>query len=484
MDYPNFYPEETVTSFIVRQTLSSGYPSTKISQNLLWGNDNLQVNSSFPSLLPWISNQFNLNMNDLIDCQTSLNYFRPFLAESKYSQIRNSFAKGDTNFIHKWLGVTSNRIKEKEALSYCPFCVSADINEFGVAYWHRQHQLYGTTQCGTHGIDLIDREAKRRILILPPQDECLGVSESILSISSFTNISQWFLRQNDVEHFNFKQLSDCYRIALFERRLACQSLGVRQQELRCKLLGHYERELKTEEWQRIFESNQTYPYPQQLFYNYNNCHLHPAKHIALIAFLFNSPSEFLSAYQCSKESTAIHFQSHQISTEDKRNSVKKITAQIMRLFKKGLSLRKISKHVGLSVISIKSKVLANGGVIKRRESKIFADERRAIFRKLFIGRPTKQIAKQFDISVGSVEQILTQYPQIVKQREHFRYREKQAKHREVLSAVITTNPNYSRNKLKLKVSASYLWLFKNDKQWLYQNLPPSKLNRKLEKYND
>jgi hypothetical protein len=43
------------------------------------------------------------------------------------------------------------------------------------------------------------------------------------------------------------------------------------------------------------------------------------------------------------------------------------------------------------------------------------------------------------------------------------------------------NPNYSRNKLKLKVSASYLWLFKNDKQWLYQNLPPSKLNRKMEK---
>jgi hypothetical protein len=481
MDYPNFYPEETVTSFVVRQVLSSGYPSTRISQDLLWGNENLQVNSSFPSLLPWISNRFNLNINVIINSQTSLNYFRPFIVKSKYDQIKSSFGKGDTDFIHKWLGITSNRIKEKETLCYCPLCVSADIKEVGVAYWHRQHQLCGVQQCSIHGIDLIEIEAKRRNLLMPPQVECLEETINSSLTLPFVIFSQWFLSQNEVEHFNFKQLTDCYRMALFERGLACKSLGVRQQELRCELVDHYELELKTKEWQRIFESNQTYPYPQQLFYNYNKCHLHPAKHMALIAFLFNSPSEFLSAYQCSKESTAIHFQSHQISTEDKRNSVKKITAQIMRLFKKGLSLRKISKHVGLSVISIKSKVLANGGVINRRESKIFADERRAIFRKLFIGRPTKQIAKQFDISVGAVEQLLTQYPAIVKQRQHFRYREKQVKHRSILSAAMAKNPNYSRNKLKLKVSASYLWLFKNDKQWLYQNIPPSKLNRKMEK---
>lgn len=481
MDYPNFYPEETITSFVVRQTLSSGYPSIKISQNLLWGNDNLQVNSSFPSLLPWISNQFNLDMNDLIESQTSLNYFRPFLSKSKYDQIRCSFGKGNTDLIHKWLGITSNRIKEKETLSYCPLCISADIQEFGVAYWHRQHQLCGIRQCNIHGIDLSDVKTKRRNLILPPQVKYSEVNESILSINSFTSFSQWFLRQDDVEHFNFKQLVGCYRLALFDRELACQSLGIRQEKFRHELISYYEKELKTKEWQKIFESNQTYPYPQQLFYNYNKCHLHPAKHIALIAFLFKSQGEFLSAYQCTKENTAIHFQSHHIPTEDKRNSVKKITAQIMRLFKKGLSLRNISKHVGLSVIAVKSKVLANGGVINRRESKIFADERRSIFRKLFIGMPTKQIAKQFDISVGAVEQLLTQYPAIVKQRQHFRYREKQVKHRSILSAAMAKNPNYSRNKLKLKVSASYLWLFKNDKQWLYQKLPPSKLNRKLEK---
>lgn len=481
MDYPNFYPEETVTSFVVRQVLSSGYPSIRSSQKLLLGNENLQVNSSFPSLLPWISNQFSLDTNVIINSQTNLNYFRPFLSKPKYHQIRSAFGKGSTDLIHKWLGITSNRIKEKETLSYCPLCASADIKKIGVAYWHRQHQLCGIQQCSVHGIDLIEIEVKRRILILPPQDECLGVSESALSISSFTNISQWFLRQNDVEHFNFKQLVDCYRLALFDRGLACQSLGIRQENFRNELKCHYKNELKTKEWQQIFESNQTYPYPQQLFYNYNKCHLHPAKHIALIAFLFNTPSEFLNAYHCSKENRAIHFQSQHIPTEDKRNSVKKITAQIMRLLKKGLSLRNISKHVGLSVIAVKSKVLANGGVINRRESKIFADERRSIFRKLFIGMPTKQIAKQFDISVGAVEQLLTQYPAIVKQRHHFRYREKQEEHRSILSAVMAKNPNYSRAKLKIKVSASYLWLFKNDKQWLYQNLPPSKLNKKMEK---
>jgi transposase-like protein len=481
MDYPNFYYNETITSFVIRQTLSEGYPSPRMAQQLLWSNGNLQINSSFPSLIPRVSELYGISRNKLVGDHTCLNYFRPFLSKSKYQKIKKTLANGNTGFVHKWLGLTANRMKEYESLQYCPICASEDVKNIGVAYWHREHQLYGTTQCNIHGIELFERTIKRRNLLLPPQIECFGECESSLSPSIFTNISYWFLCQKSIEYFNPKQLTDCYRIALFERGLACQSLGIRQEEFRHELKCHYENELKTKEWQQIFESNHTYPYPQQLFYNYNKCHLHPAKHIALIAFLFNSPDEFLSAYQCSKENTAIHFQSHQISTEDKRNSVKKITAQIMRLFKKGLSLRKISKHVGLSVISIKSKVLANGGVIKRRESKIFADERRSIFRKLFIGIPTKKIAKQFDISIGAVEQLLTQYPAIVKQRSHFRYREKQVKHRSILTAAMARNPNYSRNSLKLKVSASYLWLFKNDKQWLYKNLPPSKLNIKLEK---
>ena len=95
--------------------------------------------------------------------------------------------------------------------------------------------------------------------------------------------------------------------------------------------------------------------------------------------------------------------------------------------------------------------------------------------------PTQQIAKQFGISVGAVEQVLTQYPGMVKQRQHFRFRKKQLKHRSILSDAMAKNPTYARTKLKLKASASYLWLYKNDKQWLYQNLPPSKLNRKPEK---
>ena len=481
MDYPNFYPEETITSFVVRQTLSSGYPSIKISQNLLWGNENLQVNSSFPSLLPWISNQFSLDTNVIINSQTNLNYFRPFLSKPKYHQIRSAFGKGNTDLIHKWLGITSNRLKEKDALSYCPLCASADIKKVGVAYWHRQHQLCGIQQCSVHGIDLIEIEVKRRNLLIPPQVECLGESRKISQPIPFTIFSQWFLNQDEIEHFDFKELIDCYRIALFDRGLACKSLGVRQEMLRGELKFHYEQELKSKEWQLIFESNQTYHYPQQIFYNYNNCHIHPAKHIALIAYLFKSPSEFIDAYYSAKERTVIHFQNYQTPTNDKSHQLKKITAIIMLLFRKGLSLRKIAKHVGLSVVAVKSKVLANGGAVSRRASKIFATERRAIFRKLFIGMPTKRIAKQFSVSVGAVEQLLTQYPAIVKQRQHFRYREKQLKHRSKLSAAMAKNPNYSRTKLKLKVSASYLWLFKNDKQWLYQNLPPSKLNRKLEK---
>jgi hypothetical protein len=33
----------------------------------------------------------------------------------------------------------------------CPSCISADLDDYGMAYWHRKHQLPGVVVCTTHG---------------------------------------------------------------------------------------------------------------------------------------------------------------------------------------------------------------------------------------------------------------------------------------------------------------------------------------------
>lgn len=479
MDYSGFYPDETISSFLIRHIKFGAYPHSRVTQKMLWGNDNYQINTSFPSLIPWVSDNFEICTSILVDTHTSINYFRPFISSAKYSQVKQALAAGDTEFVHKWLGITSNRINDDANMYYCHECVESDVARYGVAYWHKTHQLYGVLYCPIHGCRLCSLGVARRSIHLPPQKIENKNSESTENANSFSVFSQWALTQSDFELFEGKTLTNCYRIALFNKEFACSSLRIRQHQLRRDLFDFYQTELKHNCWQSLFSTNTTSPYPQQLFYNYHHCHLHPAKHIALISYLFSTPECFIEHYQKADREFEEHFvvlANHQPNTKEKPN-----TKLIMKMFRKGQSLRAIARSLKLSVVAVKSKVIAAGGKINTRASKIFKKERRAILLKLFKGIPTKVIAKHFKVSVGAVEQILTQHPDIANQRQHFRYREKQLKHRSILSAAMAKNPNYSRTKLKLKVSASYLWLFKSDKQWLYKNLPPSKLNRKLEK---
>ncbi|WP_320699028.1 TniQ family protein [Enterobacter bugandensis] len=39
-------------------------------------------------------------------------------------------------------------------LKHCPVCVYGDIRKYGVAYWHRQHQIAGVTSCHHHQVNL------------------------------------------------------------------------------------------------------------------------------------------------------------------------------------------------------------------------------------------------------------------------------------------------------------------------------------------
>lgn len=48
--------------------------------------------------------------------------------------------------------------------------------------------------------------------------------------------------------------------------------------------------------------------------------------------------------------------------------------------------------------------------------------------------------------------------------------------REKLKSVANNNPELSRNQIRQRCSNEYIWLQKNDSEWLEQNLPPSKLS--------
>ena len=249
--WEQIFPDETLCSFLSRQVMASGFPSCRVAQQSLWGNHNLQLNTNFPSLIPWISDNFGIHPVELLDNHTCLNYFKPYLGQSKYELVKQALLTGDVEFVQKWLGITSNRVKESGSLYYCPECVNDDLEQYGVAYWHRTHQLHGLITCPAHAQQLLEVKVTRREVALPPQRHNeIGHQDGLLH-NHFSSFSLWALLQTDIDMFDYEQLTNCYRIELFNKEFACKSLRIRQKCLREDLQGYYAAELNHAAWIRV-----------------------------------------------------------------------------------------------------------------------------------------------------------------------------------------------------------------------------------------
>lgn len=69
---------------------------------------------------------------------------------------RAMVALSDTRIglVRTWFQLTASRIGPTRHLKTCGSCLEADQRDFGVAYWHRTHQLPGVCVCPMHGDEL------------------------------------------------------------------------------------------------------------------------------------------------------------------------------------------------------------------------------------------------------------------------------------------------------------------------------------------
>jgi len=70
-----------------------------------------------------------------------------------------------------------------------------------------------------------------------------------------------------------------------------------------------------------------------------------------------------------------------------------------------------------------------------------------------------------------VEQILTGHPYLKPIRKRIRFLLKRRTYRSIIKQ--STSQGASRNTIRKQQAAAYTWLFRWDKEWLYEHLPES-----------
>jgi hypothetical protein len=418
-----------------------------------------------------LSTQANIAPEMLIINHSVLPFFRPFSHRKIYDAVIESLKNGKVVEAYSQLSLLANRIPESKNLYFCPRCMDDDIRGYGVAYWHVQHQLPWCDICYLHNINLHVKTRCRKTLELPPQvfdyrsiKSCHADAYST-SIAS-NSVKLWRLNQTSLA---LERVTECYQYALYKEGITSASGSVRQEFWRRSLEVHWLGNLPQKLESVLFNKRNFQTFPNNLIYQSSAQH-HPIKHLLVIIHLFGGIDEFLACYHNNKFSISSNLPQKVLQIE--RVPQRKQDVLVNEL-KNGESMRQAAKRAKVSIGFAKSQAIQHDIPVERREQWLFAYERRQILNWLKEGKSTQEIARLMTCSVGSVEQLLTQQPVIKKLREVLRFFKRQQGHRCALLAWIAGNQNATRGQIQSAKRTTYTWLFKNDKQWLYENLPDS-----------
>ncbi|XOB66211.1 TnsD family Tn7-like transposition protein [Deferribacteres bacterium DY0037] len=316
------------------------------------------------------------DVNQIIQTMTLLPYYRPFLDVWVYHRCVEAMRLGTINSLKMEMGLAASRLGADHPLKFCNDCIDEDIERFGTAYWHRLHQCPGIVICHKHKKSLfVARDKvnniKRFEYFLPDKElnseklvndiDIVGLVMDLDVINIFTegllNYPTFFLSPDETVKTYKKQL---------------QLLGF------VTSTGNIRQKLLLSDLSRHFNGFDKLPYYKELFFNNKNIFSsmlrktksskHPLKHILLISYLYNSFNGFMSKYQSeSSFSEQVSYNSNMQRKEELR----------MHLFE-GMSLRKISVIMDISVTTLAIWAREMGHEIKARPKSITKELRQKV----------------------------------------------------------------------------------------------------------
>ncbi|MGX5203438.1 TnsD family Tn7-like transposition protein [Aliikangiella sp. IMCC44632] len=229
------------------------------------------------------------------------------------------------------------------------------------------------------------------------------------------------------------------------------------------------RESENQQIQAALVCNNHTSFLQSMFYNQSRKYNYSTlKHVIIISSLFDSFSDFLKA---TNQCESLKLEEIQSKPRSQKSIVAVSDNKILKLFEKLKSVRAVASAVKKSHNYVLKVLKQHSAKIQRKPSKIDDSLERSVILKLIKGISTREIAKKFKISVGAVEKILSQNRELVKVRKLMRFICKREDCRSSLLKVLKKHRDWSRQQIKKTIGSQYVWLFKHDKDWFYENLP-------------
>lgn len=403
-------------------------------------------------------------------------YLTRFLGPIRQREVLTTLSGDSGGGLKVSTGLVANRFGASTLLRTCPVCTSESIRAHGSVILYCMHQLPGIGVCPIHGVPLRGHgvqslQANRQDLRMPT---CTDVKRSQVSIASplKSSVAMRFARLSlEALESETPPVTNDVRAKTYITRLRhigfANGRKVDWAALASALLQEYD-DFNGLEFKNRLMATPLHPlrWLEDLVARPERA-LHPICHLTLIGYLFQDLQSYTAATRvCAPDSDANQ------SPRMLPKLVATADAPISPLRDMGLSCRTAARLLGISVTTAATYRRAAGIPVSERPKTVTKDVQQIALQMLSTGASVPEICKATGISVSSVYRIMRWVPEIKENRTLLRL---DARVRQLRSEWLAIQRRYvseSSTELRAYLPATYMWLYRHDKEWLLQNSPP------------
>lgn len=257
--FPTACPDELLYSICARFGDRVQYTNKEAVNTELFGARGCAAAIDLPSHLDYLAANLPHTNKDscrhfrdkVIDNNTLLPLYRPFLPPERVGRIRAAMASSRGSAIHNQAGITPSILNRPNWLRFCHTCVEDDKKQFEISYWHRLHQVPGVEVCPLHHLFLANSNVRARNRVnssvyVSAESSVLNTAQHPLctdnpdhkALLQVARDATWLLEQSNLD-FDFSSLRDRYLMLLAENGLLLNGESVSLKRLLPALRNKY-----------------------------------------------------------------------------------------------------------------------------------------------------------------------------------------------------------------------------------------------------
>lgn len=164
--FPVTYEDELLYSILARYRIHSGNISLKSTLDDIYGNRNITAAMDLPSHIDKIIANLPIgskySSEEIIEKYTLYLFYTAFLPPESAEKIKEYMIGDKGGSIYNKAGLMASSISLNQYFKFCPQCVKEDMKRYGELYWHRVHQVPGVLVCPKHKEFLNDSKVSVR----------------------------------------------------------------------------------------------------------------------------------------------------------------------------------------------------------------------------------------------------------------------------------------------------------------------------------